>query len=214
MIEAFWQGILGGLLLAVLIGPVFFALIQTTVEKGFFHGVFLALGIVLSDATYCFICYLGISSVIDNEEVKAYMALAGGIILIAFGIIYLFRPVANKGVRKPTDTSKTTLAKEILKGFMLNGINPGVLIFWIGIISTVSANPTYGNAQGVFTFAIGILITVFGTDILKAYLANKLSRLVTPQFMRIMNRVVGIALFCFGCYMFFQAISSDIWHHS
>ncbi|HAA12452.1 MAG TPA: homoserine transporter [Cytophagales bacterium] len=212
MIEAFWNGILGGLFLAILIGPVFFALMQTAVEKGFFHGIFLALGIMLSDAFYFFLCWLGISSFEENDTVKAYMALAGGVILVGFGIVYIVKPVARKGVKQRDVGSRTRLASEILKGFLLNGVNPGVLFFWIGIVSAVTANPRYGNSEGAFMFALGILLTVFTTDILKAYLANKLSALVTPQFMKIMNRVVGLALFGFGLYMFYTAFETGIWN--
>ena len=46
------NGLLFGLLLCVLIGPVFFALIQNAIEKGFYSGFFMAIGIALSDAFY------------------------------------------------------------------------------------------------------------------------------------------------------------------
>ena len=142
------------------------------------------------------------------------MALAGGAILVIFGIAYFFKPMATKGVRQQRETSKTTLAKEIIKGFLLNGINPGVMIFWLGIVSTVTANPRYGNTEGIAMFGVGILLTVFTTDILKSYLANKLSNIVTPKFMRVMNRLVGIALFGFGLYMFYRAFEAGIWNLS
>ena len=212
MISAFWNGILGGLMLAILVGPVFFALMQTTIEKGFFHGVFLALGIVMSDTLYFFLCYLGISQVVDNPKMEAYLAFGGGIIMVVFGLVYIFKPIASKGVKqRHEEASKTTMAREVVKGFLLNGINPGVLIFWIGIIATISATPSGSTREGMLVFALGILTTVFTTDILKAYLANKLSRLVTPKFMRMMNRMVGSGLFAFGIYLFFRAFEEGIW---
>ena len=41
----FLQGILVGLTFAVLLGPAFFSLIQTSIQRGFRSGLFLALGI-------------------------------------------------------------------------------------------------------------------------------------------------------------------------
>ncbi|WP_216351112.1 LysE family transporter, partial [Mucilaginibacter polytrichastri] len=49
MIEAIFSGIGIGLILTFLTGPVFFALIKTSIEKGFQAGIALALGVVTSD---------------------------------------------------------------------------------------------------------------------------------------------------------------------
>ena len=52
MIEAVISGIGFGLVLTFLTGPVFFALIKTSIEKGFHAGVALALGVVSSDMVF------------------------------------------------------------------------------------------------------------------------------------------------------------------
>src|ERR1700686_381443 len=52
MIEAVISGIGFGLVLTFLTGPVFFALIKTSIEKGFQAGVALALGVVSSDMVF------------------------------------------------------------------------------------------------------------------------------------------------------------------
>jgi len=52
MIEAIITGIGFGLVLSVLTGPVFFALIKTSIEKGFHAGVAMALGVVTSDMVF------------------------------------------------------------------------------------------------------------------------------------------------------------------
>ena len=65
--EAVWNGVLFGLLLTIFIGPVFFALIQTSVHRGFIYGVFMALGIALSDAIYVFLAYLGLSKILNDR---------------------------------------------------------------------------------------------------------------------------------------------------
>ena len=52
MQQAIQTGITLGLTLAILLGPVFFALIQTSISKGFLKGLFLAIGISISDSVY------------------------------------------------------------------------------------------------------------------------------------------------------------------
>lgn len=194
------NGLLFGLLLCVLIGPVFFALIQNAIEKGFFSGFFMAVGIALSDAIYILVTYLGISQLVDNPSFNMWLGGIGGSIMLIFGIFYMFKPVPTKGL-KQLHAEETKWFQQIVKGFVLNGINPFVLIFWIGIVSKITVDFQYNTNQAI-TFFIVLIATVFTVDILKSYFAVKLSEIVTPRFMKIMNRVVGVALVLFSLRLF------------
>jgi threonine/homoserine/homoserine lactone efflux protein len=194
------NGLLFGLLLCVLIGPVFFALIQNAIEKGFFSGFFMAVGIALSDTIYILITYLGISQLVDNPSFNMWLGGVGGGIMLIFGITYMFKPVPKKGI-KQLHAKQTKWFQQIMKGFFLNGINPFVLIFWIGIVSKITVDFQYNTNQAI-TFFVVLIATVFSADILKSYFAVKLSEIVTPRFMKIMNRVVGVALVLFSLRLF------------
>lgn len=196
--EIILNGLIYGLLLCVLIGPVFFALIQNAIEKGFYSGLFMAIGIALSDALYITITYLGISQLTSNDKFNMWLGGVGGLILVGFGVFYLFKPVPTKGLKQLHQES-TKWFRQILKGFLLNGVNPFVLFFWIGIVSNVSLD--YSTNEAI-TFFVVLLATVFLVDVIKSYFAVKLAQIVTPRFMRIMNRVVGIALILFSIRLF------------
>jgi threonine/homoserine/homoserine lactone efflux protein len=64
MIESIVSGIGLGFVLSFLTGPVFFALIKTSIEKGFYAGVSLAGGVLVSD-----IFYVGILSYPDKWSI-------------------------------------------------------------------------------------------------------------------------------------------------
>ena len=194
------NGFLFGLLLCVLIGPVFFALIQNSIEKGFWSGFFMAIGIALSDSFYIVITYLGISQLVDNPQFNMWLGGIGGLIMLGFGIVYLLKPVPKKGL-KQLHQQDTKWFQQIVKGFLLNGINPFVLFFWLGIISKVTLDFEYNTNQSLSFFVV-LIATVFLSDVAKSYFATKLSQIVTPRFMKIMNRVVGIALILFSLRLF------------
>ena len=59
--EIVLNGIVSGIVLAFLIGPVFFTIIQTSIERGFWSGVFVAIGVSLSDAFYILVSYFGLT---------------------------------------------------------------------------------------------------------------------------------------------------------
>ena len=194
------NGLVFGLLLCVLIGPVFFALIQNSIEKGFKAGFFMAIGIAVSDAFYILVTYLGISQLTNNEQFNMWLGGLGGVIMLGFGIFYMFKPVSAKGLKQLHQKS-TKWFQQIIKGFFLNGVNPFVLFFWIGIVSKVGVDFSYTTNEAVSFFSV-LVSTVFLVDILKSYFAVKLSEIVTPRFIKIMNSVVGVALILFSIRLF------------
>ncbi len=195
-----WNGFLFGLLLSVLIGPVFFALIQNSIEKGFKAGIFMAVGIALSDSFYIFITYFGISRLTENPSFNMWLGGIGGLIMLGFGLVYMLKPVPVKGAKQAHEESSKWF-QQILKGFFLNGVNPFVLFFWIGIMTKISLDFQFSENQ-TLVFFVTLIATVLTTDVLKSYFAMKLSQIVTPRFMKIMNRVVGIALILFSLRLF------------
>jgi threonine/homoserine/homoserine lactone efflux protein len=59
----------------------------------------------------------------------------------------------------------------------------------------------YSSNQDAIIFFGSIIVTVFVTDLIKAKLAAKLRRLVTPRFIQIMNIVLGLAIMVFAIRM-------------
>src|SRR5882762_3516600 len=91
MIEAVIRGIGVGLVLTFLTGPVFFALIKTSIEKGFHAGVSLALGVVCSDVVFVGAILFGSQYFDISNHTKTIAGVVGSIILFTVGVYYLFK---------------------------------------------------------------------------------------------------------------------------
>lgn len=197
--EIVLKGIFSGLVLAVLVGPVFFTLLQTSIERGFLSGVFVAIGISVSDALYIALSYLGLSGLFNSAQFQVYLSFIGGTIILCFGLYYLF--VKS---RKPMDFTKVEHVKDrssyklMAKGFIINGFNPMVLIFWIGTISIATGELGYTTKPEALTFLSAIVGTVFITDVIKAKLADRLRLILTPGIIKFMNIVLGMVMFSLG----------------
>lgn len=205
--EIIFNGFKLGIVLAFLIGPVFFTIIQTSVERGFKNGVLVSLGVSLSDILYVAICYFGLVQFINEPGFRQNLAYAGGGILVLFGLYHLLvksRRNIQSGLE--IEASKK-MYRYFAKGFVINGLSPMVLIFWIGTISVASLDFGYSRGYEFFIFFCVVLATVLTTDILKAYLADKLRRLITRRLMMIMNIIVGICLIIFGARLIYLAES-------
>ena len=193
-----FNGIQLGVVLAFLVGPVFFSIIQTSVEKGFLKGALVALGVSISDILYVVVCYFGLVQFFQNPQFRTYMAYVGGAILILFGLYYLMvKSRRSLQADVPVSNERKTY-RYIMKGFIINELSPMVLIFWIGTISVASLNFGYSKGLEFFLFFAAVLVTVLATDLMKAYLADKVRALVTPKSIMVMNIILGVVMIGFG----------------
>jgi threonine/homoserine/homoserine lactone efflux protein len=203
--EIVFNGFKFGIVLAFLIGPVFFTIIQTSIERGFWNGAVVALGVSLSDTVYVAICYFGLFQFLNEPKFRTNMAYAGGVILILFGLYHLLIKSRKARAEAVKAANETNSFKYFMKGFIINGVSPMVLIFWIGTLSFATIDFGYAKGYELFIFFATLLITVLATDLLKAFLADKLRALITPKFLMVMNVAVGICLIVFGARLLLMA---------
>lgn len=202
MIEPVVSGILFGLVLTIMLGPVFFTLLQTSLHEGFKAGAHLAFGVFLSDAI-CIVVALYFASQLDlTGKYRVAVGWIGGLLLIAFGLYNFFKKVKVKEV---DDNRKTVHAKFILKGFVMNLFNPAVILFWLGIISLVKLKEDYTKTEDVIFFTC-VIITAFGMDLLKSFIANRISHLLNTRVLHWINWIVGSILIGFGLRMIIKVI--------
>lgn len=206
MSSAVVHGFLFGGLLSLMVGPVFFALVQDSMEKGFKAGFFMALGIVAGDALYIFLTQWAYEYLEGSPGVKQFLAFGGAAVLIGFGVYsFLKAPlVASKNIQLP---GARTLSKQMMKGFLLNAVNPFVLFFWMGMVTYVNLDKGYVGAEKM-AFFLMMLLTILLTDAFKVFGARRLRLLFTPKRMQWMNRIVGSILVVFGIRMILFAITS------
>jgi threonine/homoserine/homoserine lactone efflux protein len=208
MIQPLLSGIASGLLLAVLIGPVFFALLQTSIERGFRSGVLLAVGVSLSDAVCAALCFLGYTQLNVTESFHESLAIFGGLILIGFGISTLLKKPALHAQTDIRAGGRPGTFRYVLKGFALNSINPSVLLFWAAVVTLASVQHGYHGAQ-IGVFLTSIIGTVLSTDVAKAYVATRLRNYLSLTLLTWMNRSVGIAMVGFGIRLFMTGLAIE-----
>jgi threonine/homoserine/homoserine lactone efflux protein len=208
MIDAFIGGILLGLSVAITPGQALFNLLQTSIHKGLKMGVYVAVGIFISDVIFVALSalsYLGILSVLNSPKSELIIGIIGGAILILFGV-FTFRKKPevmvdnnnnnDEGVQK----IKRKPLKYIAKGFILNMANPFLLFFWMSAMSAVSS--AYGiPSWKVVIFFGSTLIIIFCTDFLKCFIAGKIKNYLKPRIITIINYILGLTLMIMGVVM-------------
>lgn len=204
----YFNGTIIGLTFAILLGPGFFALIQTSIHRGFKSGGLMAIGIFISDIFALLLCYFGFSQILGEDPRQNFIfGIVGGIVLIIFGTYTFTRVVRESGddSQGNAQSGSSPAYIYILKGFFLNIANPGMWFIWITVTVSVGAN--YGmDKKAILLFLTGILSTIFVTDMLKCFIAHRIKGLLNASVMTWMNRIVGIILVVFGTYLILNVL--------
>ena len=165
----------------------------------------LAFGIFLSDLTLVFLSFIGALQIVSTGNNRLIFGIIAGFILIVYGIFTFYKTTKLNGNGHPENTNKVSWFTLIAKGYFLNIANPFVWLFWMSV--TVGVTSSYGdNTQQSVSFFAGALLTVFTTDLVKAYIAKRIKTLLNTTNIKHINRVVGILLFGFGVVMMVRAL--------
>lgn len=215
MVHIFLQGVVLGFIISVTIGPAFFAIIQTGISRGFKTGLLLSTGIIISDITLIVLCYFGAAVIFEDtgENIyNFYLGIGGGILLVIFGAVTFTRQPEAFKRRSPKHKAIIKTPKPysfIIKGYFLNIANPFLIFFWIAAMSWVQTNAS-DQSLSLLNYSIvffsGTLIIVFGMDLLKSFVGNKIKRYLTIRLLFWINKIVGVSLAVFGVILIFKSI--------
>jgi threonine/homoserine/homoserine lactone efflux protein len=195
------------LLLTFSFGPAFFALINTGIKEGYKVGSLLAFGIVISDFIVCMLIILlvhyGATNFIQDEKSQRFMGILAGIVLIIFGVVH-FRQPDQKNKEATIESSKGPSAGSmILKGFLLNSLNPTVWLLWLSNVTLVSKTLEYKvlNMVVYFSITLGLVLLV---ELAKISAAGKLKKVLTRKTMRVINFITGALLIVSGLVLIYN----------
>ncbi len=197
--DAIVKGVLVGLFMAISVGPTLFAIIKYSLNFSYKAGLAFVLGVSVSDALYITIANIAASWLTYLEPYQKQIGFGGAVALMGMGLAGLLRKL------KPQRPSSAQIAisggdfmKIWLSGFLVNTLNPGVLLTWLGAV-TVTA-----NTSGFYRFILfgTALVIILGIDFSKVFLADRIKRMLTVRRVIYVQRfsaacilLIGIALF-------------------
>lgn len=203
MVEAIITGLTLGLLLAISVGPVIFAIIKQSLNNGHVGGYAFIAGVSASDISLVLVCNV-LSSLFQKAlDNKVAIGVTGSVFLLIIGIYTLF----FKKVVFTEDNSvhakqfkKRELAGIFLSGYFMNTLNPGVFIFWLAATAKIQAQASFHPhpIRYLITVFVVCLAFVLTTDIAKVLLAGKIRTKLTPHNIHIINKISGIILIGFA----------------
>lgn len=204
--DLIWQGILLGLGLTILVGPILVVYLQLGIEKGLKAGLTAALGVWVSDILFIIAMYYSlhyIQRLISIEGFENWLGFGGAIVLILMGIGLWLQKAQGVDIDSGIKQSYKSYFGYFAKGFLVNTLNPFPFFFWSGVMTSYFSN-NHDTADISLLFG-SIITTIVITDVLKVYLAKRLRPILTSRNILMLRYISGIVLFILG---FFLGITS------
>ncbi|TCK67845.1 threonine/homoserine/homoserine lactone efflux protein [Winogradskyella wandonensis] len=201
-----------GIILAFTIGPVFFVLLETSATKGFKSALIFDLGVILADVVFIIVAFFSTNKLVEKVKDDPSFLIFGGVLLIAYGVISFiktsksFRSIVREYHKVEI---KKGYGKLFVKGFLLNFINIGVLLGWLGFIVIGTSLTTHEN--GTLIFISTMLVSYFVVDLFKIAAAKRLRTKLTPRRIFKTKKIVALVILGFGVLLLTQGLFPDIY---
>ncbi|WP_212000428.1 LysE family translocator [Chitinophaga sp. HK235] len=204
MIASIVAGLGLGLFLSLSVGPVIFAIIKYSINNGFKAGISFALGVSFSDIMFVLAGNLTTSFISGLEEYKRSIGVVGGILLIGMGVYGLFfkKVKISTGDEKPEMFRTHDYLKIWLAGFLMNTLNPGVIIFWLGVCVANSAT-SIGHRFVMYGVCLSLVLSA---DIMKVFISDKIRHKLTLTNVEWLNRIAGASMILFGVVLVYKVL--------
>lgn len=198
MTEAILKGLALGFVLALSVGPIIFTIIKQSLNNGHKGGFSFVAGVWLSDIVLVVLSNTLTALVSTLLEHKKVIAYCGSSFLLAMGVYFVF----FKKVQLATDVEgktvrfrKRDVARIFASGFLINTLNPSVILFWLGNATVLSL--THTLQERIIIFSVCLLVNI-SADVGKVMMAGKLRNRLTLHTLSIVNKISGTILIGFG----------------
>lgn len=198
-VSAIIGGLLLGLFMAIAVGPTLFAVLRYSLKHSYKAGIAFVLGVSVSD-----ILYVTVASVaapwlqwLHLYERTMYYGFSSLLILVgAIGLLRKFKP--SRPSVKVITVSNAQYMRIWLSGFLVNTLNPALIIQWIAAATTM-AHQTISYRVVFFSSCLSLVLLV---DVLKVLLADKIRQNLTIRRVMYLQRISAGVILLFGLVIF------------
>lgn len=189
------EGLMTGAALSLMLGTVFFSLLRNSLQFGYQTGFYIASGVIVCDIMFIALVLLSHQFALFLKTYSMLFSLAGGIILMAMGII-MFVKASPKVLDGELMSARSNLYY-FFNGFLLNLLNPVNFFSWLAISTMLTVRFNFNITDKVYFFTAA-LFSIFIVEILIAVGAARIKQWVTPKLLKRINQISGLIFFGVG----------------
>lgn len=202
--KIFKNGLITGLILQLAIGPVFFFIINLTLQRTIFDGLIGALAVALGDFSYITLSTLGVGKLLESKRIKKTFGVISSIVLVIFGIAMLLKGLQTIG-ELSSIANITNLFTSFTSVFFLTISSPLTIVLFTSIFTAKALEYNYSKNE-LFIFGLG---TGFATLLfmgISVILFSLIKSSVPILLIQILNLIVGCLLIGYGGIRFVKVL--------
>lgn len=182
--------------MALSVGPTLFAVLRYSLNHSYKAGLAFVIGVSVSDIMYVTIANVAAAWLELLNEHKREIAFGGAVVLIIVGLAGLIKK--SKPVRPnstPLTISGAHYFKIWLSGFLINTVNPGVIITWLAAVTATASNTSTIYRIVLFGCCLGLILSI---DFLKVFAADSIRRKLTLRRIMYLQKFSAIVILLIG----------------
>lgn len=194
-------GLLTGLTLQLAIGPVFFFIVNLTLQKTIFDGFAGVLAVTFVDYFYITLAIIGIGKLLEYKRTARIFSFISSALLIVFGFLIL-KGVINSVVRYWTISSAVTVGtydflSSFTSVFLLTISSPMTIVFFTSLFASKAVEYGYTKNQLLY-FGLGTGLATFLFMSLSVVAFSLIKGSIPTLLTLVLNGLVGCLLVGYG----------------
>lgn len=204
MIQVFMNGLSTGFVLQLATGPVFFFILNITLQRTMVDGFFSVVAVAIADYCYILLALAGVGKLLEYQKIRKMLSILSACMLFIFGIIILLsaRSMLTHGTIHVQSISN--YRSSFLSAFLLTISSPLTIVFWTSLFASKAIEHGYTKRNLIiFGVSAGLSALLFlgGAVLMLSFFKTSV-----PLFLiKILNGVVGVILLLYGALRFMNA---------
>lgn len=199
--KALIDGISTGFFLQLALGPVFFLILNVTLNYGLPNGIYAALGVTLVDFGYIALSFLGIGKLLEKKSARFLLGWISSIVLVLFGVVMIYAGVVSGNNSAESMLVLDSGLKSFFAGVVLTVSSPLTIVFWSSVFTAKAIERNYSKKSlALFGLGAGSATPLFliGSIILVSLVNSHIPDIA----IKLLNIGVGIILTIYGILRF------------
>ena len=197
MLAIMFDGFLTGLILQIAIGPVFFYILNLSLQRTILDGLFAVIAVTFVDYFFITLAVLGVGKLLEKPRIKLGLGIISSIVLILFGIVMILSIHQTSQMVDPNSVIESNHMASFISAFVLTISSPLTIVFWTSLFAAKAIERGYARNQLIcFGLAAGLATLVFlGASVtLLAFIRASIPLML----LKICNIGVGSLLIIYG----------------
>ena len=197
MFSVFVNGILTGFLLQIAVGPVFFYILNLSIQRTTVDGLLGVIAVTLTDYFYIFLSVIGAGKLLEKSRTKTLMGIVSSIVLIIFGVMMIITSDKNVLVNSVNTGGESNYMSSFLSSFFLTISSPMTIVFWTGLFAAKAIEKNYSKRLLiVFGLSAGFATLIFLGLSVMIFSLFKTS--ISAYLVHLLNIIVGVILIIYA----------------